>query len=196
VTREGKIALAVAGSAAALGAAWWWSENNDESVIDMVADFLALLTSSEVERMEQLEPETQSRLRDLILALGVKGIRVFVGQTHRTAAQEKANIAAGKTSANLTHSWHELRRAVDLYPYDPDTNKPDLDGRRVDLFRAMHDEAKAIGFHGIAFNDDGSKKLLTNAKGKRIWDGGHLECRGPYATIAEAWAAEGNTAIA
>jgi hypothetical protein len=191
VKTEDQIALLLAGGAALVGAAWWWSETEDEGLWDMAVDFLTLLTSSETERMDQLEPETQSRLRDLILALGVDGMRVHVGQTLRTAAQEKANIEAGRTAANVTHSWHELGRAVDLYPIDPDTNGPDLAGRRVDLFRAMHAKAALLGFRGIAFNADGTKKILTNSKGKRIWDGGHLECRGPFATIAAAWAAEG-----
>ncbi|HEU0081852.1 MAG TPA: hypothetical protein VFQ87_03195 [Bradyrhizobium sp.] len=188
-----KIALFVASGAALVGAAWWWSEENGGAdVLDMVTDYLALLSTSEAERMEQLEPETQSKLHDLILALGtIDGVRVHVGQTRRTSAQEKANYEAGKTSANLTHSWHELGRAVDLYPIDPDTGKPDMDGRRVDLFRTMHDRAKLMGWHGIAFNDDGTKKILTNAKKQKIWDGGHLENRGSYVTIAQAWAAEG-----
>ncbi len=188
-----KIALLVAGGAALVGGLWWWSEENDgESPFDMIVDFLAELTTSEAQRMEALEPETQSRLRDLILALGTDGIRVYVGQTIRTAAKEKALVAAGKTAATLTHSWHELGRAVDLYPIDPDTGKADYAGRRLDLFIAMHAKAKAMGFRGLAFQDDGvTKRYITNAKGKPIWDGGHLECRGPYTTIAQAWAAEG-----
>lgn len=110
----------------------------------------------------------------------------------RTSAQEKKLIEDGKTAATLTHSWHELRRAVDLYPIDPDTGKPDDNGRRLDLYIAMHAKAKAMGFRGIAFEADGvTKHYIKNSKGKLVWDGGHLECRGPYATIAQAWAAEG-----
>lgn len=187
-----KIALALGGAVALVGGAWWWSEEQGEGLFDMVTDFLSLLTTSEAERMEKLEPETQSRLRDLIFALGADGIRVYVGQTLRTAAQEKALIEAGRTSATLKHSWHELGRAVDLYPIDPDTGKPDLKGRRVDLFQAMHAKAAELGFRGIAFQADGvTKRYITNAKGKPVWDGGHLECRGPYETMAQAWAAEG-----
>jgi hypothetical protein len=182
----------VAGSAALVGGAWWWSETEGESVLDMVTDFLSLLTTSEAQRMEQLEPETHSRLRDLILALGAEGMRVYVGQTIRTAAQEKALIEAGRTSATLVHSWHELGRAVDLYPYDPNTGKPDTNGRRVDLFQQMHRKARELGFRGIAFEADGvTKKYIKNNAGKLVWDGGHIECRGPYATMAQAWAAEG-----
>jgi hypothetical protein len=188
-----KVALFLAGGAALVGGAWWWSEENDgANVVDLVTDFLSELTTSEVERMEQLEPETQSMLHDLILALGtIDGIRVHVGQTARTSAQEKANFEAGKTSKNLTHSWHELRRAVDLYVIDPDTGKPDLKGKRVDLYRTMHARAKLMRWKGIAFNDDGSKKILYNSRNQPIWDAGHLENRGSYATVAEAWAAEG-----
>jgi len=192
VKRDEKIALAVAGGAAVLGGLWWWSEENGgANVIDLVGDLMYSLTTSEEDKIAALQQETQSKLRDLILALWDQDqLRVFVGQTKRTAAQEKANYEAGKTSAHLTHSWHELGRAVDLYPYNPDTGEPDLKGKRVDLFRVMHNRAKAMGFHGIAFNDDGSQKIIVNANGKKIWDGGHLEDRGSYTTIAQAWAAE------
>jgi hypothetical protein len=192
VKTEDKVALFVAGGAALVGGAWWWSESQGEDLFDMVADFLAELTTDEAQRMEALEPETQSRLRDLIFALGAEGIRVYVGQTIRTAAKEKQLIEAGKTSGNLVHSWHELGRAVDLYPIDPDTGKWDRDGRRLDLFQRMHAVAKTMGFRGIAFETDGvTKRYIKNSKGKLVWDGSHLECRGPYATMAQAWAAEG-----
>jgi len=193
VKTDEKIALLAAGGAALIGGLWWWSEENDgESIIDMVTDFIAELTTDEAERMAQLEPETQSRLRDLIFALGADGMRVHVGATLRTAAKEKALIKAGRTSGTLVHSWHELGRAVDLYPIDPDTGKPDTAGRRLDLFIAMHAKAKAMGFRGIAFEADGvTRHYIKNSEGKLVWDGGHLECRGPYATMAQAWAAEG-----
>jgi hypothetical protein len=192
VKTDEKVALMLGGAVALVGGAWWWSEEHEgEGFLDMVTDYLSLLTSSEAERMEQLEPETQSRLRDLIFALGAEGIRVYVGQTLRTAAQEKALIEAGRTSATLVHSWHELGRAVDLYPIDPDTGKPDLKGRRIDLFQAMHARAKELGFRGIAFEEDGVTKKYIKGKKGLVWDAGHLECRGPYATMAQAWAAEG-----
>jgi hypothetical protein len=35
------------------------------------------------------------------------------------------------------------------------------------------------------------KHLITNSKGKKIWDGGHVEWRDPYDSIGSAVAAEG-----
>ena len=89
-------------------------------------------------------------------------------------------------------SPHSLGRAVDLYPIDPATGKWDRNVNRLDLYQAMHAAAKSLGWRGLAFEADGvTKKYLTNSKGKKIWDGGHLEWREPHATIVAAVAAEG-----
>lgn len=193
MTREEKIAaFLMVGGAATVGAAWWSSRDEDGGIVDTTLDVLTLLTSTEASRMEKLGPETQSKLSDLIFALAGAGLKVYVGQTLRTAAQEKANVEGGKTAAGLKYSWHELGRAVDLYPIDPATGRADLEGRRVDLFQQMHATAKSMGWRGIAFLEDGvTKRTILNSKGHAIWDGGHLEDRGSYATIAEAVAAEG-----
>ena len=191
--RETKIgAFLVAGGAAVAGAAWWSTRDEDGGILETAMDAITLLTSSETSRMDKLLPEVGDRLLELIAVLADRGIKVYVGQTLRTAAQERANVEAGKTSAGLRYSWHELGRAVDLYPVDPATGKADLQGRRVDLFIEMHKAAKAIGWRGIAFEADGvTKHNLRNAKGRPVWDGGHLEWRAPYATILAAIAAEG-----
>lgn len=192
--QETKIGLFLAaGGAAVAGIAWWSSRDEDGGIVDTALDALTLLTSSEASRMEQLQPEVQAKLMELIGALSDQGMRVHVGQTLRTAAQEKANVDAGKTSAGLQYSWHELGRAIDLYPIDPDTGKPDLTGRRVDLFQQMHAMAKSLGWRGIAFLDDGvTKRIIKNSKGKAIWDAGHIEWRSPHATLVAAIAAEGS----
>src|SRR5262245_2418151 len=176
------------GAAAGLLAWWFWRERFDP--IDEIGDALVDLTTTDEARLSQLQPDAQAAARELLAQLAAQGMRVKVGQTLRTPAQEKAAIDAGR-SAVKTHSWHELGRAMDLYPYNPDTGSPDLDGVRIDLFRQMHDAAAAIGFRGIAFNADGSKRLITNSQGKKIWDGGHLEWRAPFGSIAEAVEAEG-----
>lgn len=161
-------------------------------IFDRVGDFLVRLTTSEESRLSQLETETQEQARALVQRLHDEGIEVSVGQTFRTPAQEKLLIAAGKTSVNLIHSWHELGRALDIYPTTsaglPDYN-PTEEG--LNVYRRMHAAAEDMGFRSIAFNADGSKRLITNAKGKKIWDGGHIEWRHPYDTIAQAIAAEG-----
>jgi hypothetical protein len=174
---------------AAAGAAAWWLTVGTNPIAEL-GDLAVSLTTTDEQRLSRLEPETQAAARALINALAAAGLSVKVGQTLRTPAEEKAVIDAGR-SAVKTHSWHELGRALDLYPIDPDTGAADLKGARVDLFRTMHDVAAGLGFRGTAFNSDGSKRLITNSAGRKIWDGGHLEYRGPYATIAEAVAAEG-----
>ena len=191
--RETKIGLFLAaGGAAVAGAAWWSTRDEDGGLLETAMDAITLLTSTEASRVDQLQPDVQAQLMTLIGTLADQGIKVYVGQTRRTAAQEKANVDAGKTAAGLKYSWHELGRAVDLYPIDPDTGKADLAGRRVDLFAAMHAAAKAQGWRGIAFEADGvSKHYITNSKGRPVWDGGHIEWRAPHATIAAAVAAEG-----
>jgi len=191
--RETKIgAFLIAGGAAVAGAAWWSTRDEDGGIVETAMDAISLLTSSETSRMDRLQPEVQTQLLNLIGVLADQGVKVYVGSTLRTPAQEKANVDAGRTSAGLKYSWHELGRAVDLYPVDPDTNKPDTAGRRVDLFIAMHAAAKALGWRGIAFEADGTtKKYIKNSKGKPVWDAGHLEWRSPHATIVAAIAAEG-----
>jgi hypothetical protein len=97
-----------------------------------VVDAFVVLTTTEEYRLSQLEPETQSMVRQLIQELANQGLQVQVGQTLRTTAQEKAAIDAGR-SAVKTASWHQSGRAVDLYPIDPDSNQPDLSGHRLPL---------------------------------------------------------------
>jgi hypothetical protein len=158
--------------------------------VNSVVDELVVLTSTEEGRLSQLEPETQAQVRTLLQTLADQGMQVQVGQTLRTQAEEKVAVDTGH-SAVKTHSWHEIGRAVDLYPIDPDTNQPDLNGTRDDLFQTMQQAAVAAGFHQIAYDDNWNRKYLTSASGKKFWDGGHIEWRGPYATIADAVASEG-----
>lgn len=182
--------VAIAGIAAG-ALAWWYFGRERFDLIDEIGDALVSLTSTDQGRLAQLGPDTQAAARELIAALAAEGMRVKVGQTLRTPAQEKAVIDAGRSAIDPDdHSWHEIGRAVDLYPFGPD-GAPDLDGIYVDNFRRMHEIAAALGWRGIAFNADGSKRFITNRNGKKIWDGGHLEWRQPYASKAEAFAAEG-----
>ncbi len=166
---------------------------DDGGPIDELGDAIVSLTSSEEARLAKLEATTQDQARALIADLAADGITVRVGQTLRTPAQEKIAIDSGH-SAVKTHSWHELGRALDLYPIDPSTGVDatgnDSDGS-LDLYVRMHAAASARGFRGLAFNSDGSRRYITNAQGRPIWDGGHLEWRAPFGSISEAVAAEG-----
>lgn len=153
-----------------------------------IGDALVILTSSEESRLSQLEPETEQKVRELLQQLQNQGITVHVGQTLRSPAQEKAAIDSGHSGVK-SHSWHESGRAVDLYPIDPDTLQPDLNGKRDDLFMAMQQAAVAMGFHQIAYDANWNRKYITNAQGKKIWDGGHVEWQGGFASASDAYAA-------
>jgi hypothetical protein len=186
--------LLIFGAAAVGGgllAFWWLHRDEPGSLIDQVVDAVVELTSSDESRLEQLQPDTQDAVRQLIQQLANQGIRVKVGQTLRSSAAEKEAIASGHSSANLKVSWHQLGRAVDLYPINPDTGSADLDGVRDDLFHEMVATARAMGFRSLAYENDGvTRHYIQGTKGP-IWDGGHLEWRAPYSSIAEAVAAEG-----
>lgn len=195
-----KPGLTFVGLLAGIGLAAWLikrqEEEPDVSLFDQIGDLFVQLTTTEEGRIAKLQPEVQAQLRALLGDLYSAGVPVEVGATLRTSAREKALIAEGKTSASLTVSWHQLGRAVDMYPIDNDgyvVRELRKDRLEVDiaLFRRMHEIAKANGWRGIAFNDDGTRHFITNSAGKKVWDGGHIEWRSPYDTIAQAVAAEG-----
>ena len=178
------------GAAAGVGVFWWLHRDEPGALLDKLADAAVTLTSTEESRVSQLEPVTQEKVRELLAELAGQGIGVYVGQTLRTSAQEKAAIDSGHTSGTLTVSWHQLGRAVDLYPLDADGN-PDRTGTNLSAIQAIANTAESMGFRQLAFNSDGTKRILHNAAGAPIWDSGHVEWREPYGTISEAVAAEG-----
>ena len=152
---------------------------------DSVLDTLVVLTTSEESRLQNLEPETQQKVRELLATLQAQGLTVYVGQTFRTSAQEQSAIDSGH-SAVRTHSWHESGRAVDLYPIDPDSLQPDLNGKRDDLFIQMQQAAVAMGFNQIAYDSGWQRVYHTNNAGKKFWDGGHIEWHGPFVSASDA----------
>lgn len=170
---------------------YWRGDGDVVAGAEDAWDTLRELTESEETRLQQLEYETQAQVRGLISDLAAQGIAVYVGQTLRSHEAEAAAVAAGR-SAVTSYSWHEIGRAVDLYPINPDTGSADKAGKRLDLFQAMHAAARERGFRGLAFEADGvTKHYLNTSKGK-VWDGGHLEWRSPYGSISAAVAAEGS----
>lgn len=177
------------GLALGVGAFWWLHRDEPGELLDKLADAAVALTTTDEQRLAQLEPVTQAQVRALISELAGQGIGVKVGQTLRSSAQEKALIEAGKTSSSLKVSWHQLGRAVDLYPLDAD-GRPDLSGKNLVAIRAIADTAEGMGFRQLGFNADGTKRIIQSAKGP-IWDSGHIEWRAPYDSIAQAVAAEG-----
>lgn len=123
--------------------------------------------------IDALVPPAAAAFRAFREALAAAGIKLKIGQTVRTGAQQQTAVDTGHSSTS--HSWHLLRRALDVYPYDPVTGLPDMDGKNLELFRTMHRVAKGFGFEGLAFNPDGSRRYLINKQGKKYWDGGHLQ---------------------
>lgn len=122
-----------------------------------------------------LTDDTKRALAALLVALAAAGIRVKVGSAGRSRAGQALALEQGRTATSS--SLHEQGRAVDLYPIGSG-GFPDMNGTDLDLFRRMHQIAAGLGWHGIAFNVDGSRRYLTNAQGRKFWDGGHLEWKG------------------
>ena len=120
------IALAVG---LALIAAYIMFPDTVGEVVDSAVDSIVVLTTTEDYRLSQLESETEQQVRQLLANLQAQGLTVQVGQTLRTAAQEKTAIDSGHSGVK-TASWHESGRAVDLYPINPDTLAPDYNGVR------------------------------------------------------------------
>lgn len=150
------------------------------------------LTRTQWARLMRLEPDTRHRVETLIARLRARGVEIHIGSTRRTETEQAQLVADGK-SAN-TISWHNSGRAADLYPMIPGTSKPDFDVTRPDLYRIMHQEWAALGGSGIAYSPypNGPNRLITtykDGKAKKVWDGGHVEFKGPYATPAEAYRA-------
>jgi hypothetical protein len=148
------------------------------------------LTRTEWARLSRLEPDTRRRVETLIARLRARGIEVLIGSTRRSETEQAQLVAEGK-SAN-TISWHNSGRAVDLYPLVD--GKPDYNATRPDLFRIMHQEWAALGGTGLAYSPypNGPNRLITtykNGKAIKVWDGGHVEYRGGFASAAEAYRA-------
>lgn len=148
---------------------------------------------TEKARIDALEPDTRRRYLELRKRMAAKyGIQLRTGQTRRTQDQQNALVAKGLSATK--QGWHLVGRAIDVYPIDKKTGQPDTKGLNVDAFRKMHLEADALGFRGIAFSPDGSKRYITTSKGK-VWDAGHIEYRGEFRTVAEAAKAKPKTIV-
>lgn len=147
------------------------------------------MTAGEAARLAQLIPECRDRVQRVVAAMGARGLAVYVAQTLRTHAEQAAAQARGTTSEHQDRSWHELGRAADLRKRFAD-GSVDQTTHDEAFFRALWEEARAVGLRSLAFHDDGSKLLIHTTHGD-VWDAGHVEYREPFATLAEAFAAEG-----
>lgn len=147
------------------------------------------MTAGELARVALLIPECRERVLQVIAAMGARGLAVHVGDTLRTQAQQAAAQARGATSVHQDRSWHQLGRAADLRKCFAD-GSVDETTHDEGFFRALWEEARAVGLRSLAFHDDGTKLLIHTTHGD-VWDAGHVEWRGSFATLADAFAAEG-----
>jgi len=72
-------------------------------------------------RIEHLEPGTQTKCRLFLAECAERGFKVLVVQTYRTAKEQDALFAQGRskpgkivTYAPSGYSWHEFGRAFDI----------------------------------------------------------------------------------
>ena len=148
------------------------------------------LTPGELARMQRLIPEARERIWRVIDGMAARGFDVFVGQTNRTAEEVAKAAAEGRASVGMKSDWHMLGRAADLRQRKAGGGVNFDQGPASEPFwRALYEEATKNGLRSLAYRDDGSKLIIHASKGD-IWDSGHVEWRAPYATLAEAVAAE------
>jgi len=148
------------------------------------------LTPSELARLQRLIPEARERVWRVIEDMAARGFDVYVGQTSRTADEVAKAATEGRASIGMKHDWHELGRAADLRQRKAGGGVNFDQGPASEPFwRALYEAAVKHGLRSLAYREDGSKLIINGAKGP-IWDSGHVEWRQPYATLAEAVAAE------
>lgn len=129
-----------------------------------------IATASEEKKLAALQPHIRTRVETIRARLAARGVKTIVGSTRRTDAEQEALVDKGVSSTN--NSWHELGRAVDLYPVGAEGGI--AKESEIALYRVLVEEAVKLGATSYAFNADGSKKYLTNKAGKKYWDAGHI----------------------
>lgn len=149
------------------------------------------MTKPELDRLTLLTPETLWRVERVIQKMKDRGFDIYVGGTRRTKAEELAARASGHSGQNQTSSWHMLGRAADLRLRAAGGGASfDQSEASEPFWRALYEEATALGLRSLAYRPDGSKFIIQGARGP-LWDSGHVEWRAPFGTLAEAMAAEG-----
>lgn len=146
-------------------------------------------TADELKRLALLEPQTRAKLEQLAAVLLSKGIRLYWGRSYATPEEQKKQIDAGRSGV-VTVSWHQSRRAIDVYVIDPKTEKPDYSVANTEsMLRVVHHEWFKLGGHGLAYKPypSGARHHIKNAKGQPVWDSGHLEFHGTFKTALAAY---------
>lgn len=145
----------------------------------------AVKTLSELQRIGLLRPEVKEKW--LAVLREAKGIalpgRIVTGTTLRTAAAQKVQFEEGR-SAIQTVGFHGVGAAIDFY-YT--VNPPALESwtKHVPLLRKVVKIAEKHGFTSLAFNADGTQRIIKTKKGS-FWDAGHVEYRTPEVVKAIA----------
>lgn len=148
------------------------------------------MTQSELLRLEGLIPETRKLVELLVDRMRARGFDCYIGSTRRTQAEQEQARLAGKTSATQVRSWHELGRAVDIRPRKKNGGPNyDVSEASEPFWRALWEESKVLGMRCLGFTESGDKLFINTVRGK-VRDPGHVEHRGPYATLREALAKE------
>lgn len=150
------------------------------------------MTPAELARLDELRPEARPWFEALIRAMQTRGYAPFIGCVLRTPKQQRQAIADGTTSAHQFMSWHFLGRAVDFRRRLPDGTEDTTTSGPGDFWRALYEEATALGLRSLAYHSDGSKVLLNGA----TWDAGHVEFWGGYGSLAAAVLAEAPELVA
>lgn len=153
---------------------WLWVGVALLIVILMGGTVVYKLTASEEAKLSKLLPHVKAAFLRVKARMESMGHKLYIGRTFVTDAEQ---AAVDPTKTGTSNSWHEVKRALDVYVYDPDTGKPDMDGKRNDLYRLMHQEAAKEGFTNLAFNPDGSARYITTKSGKKTRDLAHMEMR-------------------
>jgi hypothetical protein len=152
---------------------------------------MLVATDTNVWKIAMLEPETRRRAQALLDWLAAQGWNPKITSTNRSEEQQAKAVASGKSGTSI--SWHFSGRALDVTLTNPVT------GKRLDTptnaeieayYRPMHQKWAELGGFGLAFSDypNGAVRRINGTKGP-IWDGGHLEFHGPFASAAAAYAA-------
>jgi hypothetical protein len=145
-------------------------------------------------QISRLEPETRARAQALLDWLAAQGLKPRITATTRTETQQAAAVADGKSATSI--SWHFTGRALDLLLTNPITGKLMESPTNAEIeayYRPAHRKWAELGGFGLAFGPypDGPIRHISGTKGP-IWDGGHFEYHGPFATAAAAYTASKN----
>jgi hypothetical protein len=182
------------GGALAAGLYWWFGRDAAARLFSPAGGVAmkAGPSTGELVRLGQLEPEVRARLEQLAARMLTAGVRLYFGSGLRTLAQQEKLLAKKRTTT--LNSWHRARRAMDVYPIDAATGKPDTTARNEAAFRLMHREWAKLGGTGLAYKPypDGRKNVIAGMG----WDAGHLEYHGPYPNAVAAIQAAERKAVA